>query len=322
MDIPHHRKGPQFPRRTYIMTIQKKSVLPVTLAALAGNGIFGFSFMFSRIALTQASPFVMLMYRFLIAFAAINLVALWSRRTGRQDWLRFQLHWKSAGPLAALGLVQPVVYFLCESYGISLTNATVSGVIIALIPIMALAAGFLFMGERPSWQQVGFSLLSIGGVVVMTLQQSADGAVQPLGSLLLVGAVACGAAFNIMSRRLSGAFSALERTYVMMLIAAAAFTALAAIETRGNAALLLAPLTSLPFMGSMLYLSLFSSILAFLCLNYAATILPVGKSTAFCNVTTVLSVFAGVVFLQEPVSLISLVAAAVIIVGVIGVQKS
>ena len=304
------------------METQKKPLLPATLAALAGNSIFGFSFMFSRIALAEASPFVMLMYRFVIAFAAINLVALWSRRQQKQGWLRFRLQWKSVGPLIALGLVQPVLYFLCESYGISMTNATVSGVIIALIPIMALAAGFLFMGERPSWKQAGFSLLSIAGVVVMTLQQSAGGTVQPLGVVLLVGAVVCGAAFNIMSRKLSGVFSALERTYVMMLIAAASFTALAVMETRGSMAQLFAPAASLPFMGAMLYLSLISSILAFLCLNYAATILPVGKSTAFCNVTTVLSVFAGVVFLGESINAASLIAAVVIIIGVFGVQKT
>lgn len=304
------------------MDAQKKSVLPATLAALAGNGIFGFSFMFSRIALAEATPFVMLMYRFVIAFGAINVVACWSRLQKKQGWLRFELPWRSVGPLIALGLVQPVLYFLCESYGISLTNATVSGVIIALIPIMALAAGVLFMREKPSWKQVGFSVLSISGVVVMTLQQSAGGTVHPLGVVLLVGAVACGAAFNIMSRKLSGAFSALERTYVMMLIAAVVFTILAVIETGGSTAQLFAPVDSLPFMGSMLYLSLFSSILAFLCLNYAATILPVGKSTAFCNVTTVLSVFAGVVFLGESINAASLIAAVVIIIGVFGVQKT
>lgn len=304
------------------METKKNSARLAALAALVGNGIFGFSFMFSRIALAEATPFVMLMYRFVIAFAAINLVALWAKRKRKTGWLRFGLKGKAIGLLIALGLVQPVIYFLCESYGISMTNATVSGVIIALIPIMALCAGFLFMGERPSWQQVGFSLLSIAGVIVMTLQQSAGGTVRPLGIVLLVGAVACGAAFNIMSRKLSGAFSALERTYVMMLIAAIAFTALAVTETKGQLALLLAPASRLPFMSAMLYLSLFSSILAFLCLNYAATVLPVGKATAFCNVTTVLSVFAGVVFLGETVNAASLIAAVVIIIGVFGVQKS
>ena len=52
------------------------------IAAIIGNAIFGFSFMFSRIALGVASPFVLLMYRFLISFLSLNLVALWARRTG------------------------------------------------------------------------------------------------------------------------------------------------------------------------------------------------------------------------------------------------
>jgi len=300
---------------------RQRSVLPATLAALAGNSIFGFSFMFSRLALAEASPFVMLMYRFVIAFFALTLVALWAKRTGKQGWLRFDVKPASALQLIPLGLVQPVLYFLCESYGISLTNATVSGVIIALIPIMALAAGFLFMKERASLRQIGFSVMSIAGVIVMTLQQSAGGTVQPLGVVLLVGAVACGAAFNIMSRKLSGAHSALERTWVMMLIAAITFTGLALFDTKADPVLLLVPLHSGRFMGAMMYLSIFSSILAFLCLNYAATILPVSKSTAFCNVTTILSVFAGVVFLGESINAISLAAAAVIIIGVFGVQK-
>ena len=82
-----------------------------TLAALCGNAIFGFSFMFSRLALNVASPFVMLMYRFGVAFGVLSLVALWAAGSGRQDWLRFQLHWRKIGPLVARGLVQPVVYF-------------------------------------------------------------------------------------------------------------------------------------------------------------------------------------------------------------------
>lgn len=299
-----------------------KTALWGALAALCGNSIFGFSFMFSRVALQAASPFVMLMYRFCMAFIFMSAVVLWAKKTNRQGWLRFHLSWKETAPLVLLGLIQPVLYFLCESYGISMTNATVSGVIIALIPIVALAAGFIFMGEKPSWRQVLFSLLSIAGVVVMTLQQSAGGDILPLGVVLLVGAVISGAAFNILSRRLSGRFSALERTYVMMLVGAVIFTFLAVMECREAPAALLAPLQSGSFMLAMLYLSLFSSILAFLCLNYAATVLPVSKSTAFCNVTTVLSVFAGVVFLGESITVVSVIAAAVIIVGVFGVQRT
>ncbi len=293
-----------------------------TLAALIGNGIFGFSFMFSRMALSVAQPFVMLAYRFSIAFLFINVICIHSRRRRLGGWLRFQIPWRECAPLLLLGLIQPVLYFLCESYGISMTNATVSGIIIALIPIVALACGFLFMRERPSLKQIAFSILSIAGVVVMTLQQSAEGDIRFLGVLLLVGAVVCGAAYNILSRFLSGRFSALERTYVMMLTAAVSFVLLAACTNLKTPDALIAPVKDIKFMASMLYLSLFSSILAFLMLNYAATVLPVSKSTAFCNITTVLSVFAGVVFLGESITYVSLIAAAVIIIGVFGVQKS
>lgn len=301
--------------------MQKKTG-PAMLAAAVGNGIFGFSFMFSRMAMDAASPLTLLMYRFTLAFLFINIVALWARRTGKDGWLRFRIPWKKSLPLFVLGLLQPVIYFLCESWGIKLTNATVSGVIIALIPIAALGGGALFLKEKPSLIQIGFSLLCIAGVIVMTLQQSQGGQVQPLGILLLVGAVLFGAMYNMFSRKISGTFSALERTYVMMLVGAAVFFLLACAENGFDSRKLFLPLQNAKFMLAMVYLSLFSSILAFLCLNYAATILPVSRSTAFCNLTTVLSVLAGVVFLQEPFTLLSGVAAVVIIIGVFGVQKT
>ena len=191
-----------------------------TLAALIGNSIFGFSFMFSRMALDVATPFVMLMYRFLLAFAAINAVALWANRHSGQDWLRFSLRGKNVGALVVLGLVQPVAYFLCESYGISLTNSVLSGVIIALVPIVALIFGALFLGEKPRRAQVGYCALSIAGVMVMTMQQSSGGNIRLLGVVLLFGAVLTGVLFNIISRKTADTFSALERTYVMMLVAA------------------------------------------------------------------------------------------------------
>ena len=298
------------------------------LAAITGTSIFGFSFMFSRIALSVASPYVMLMYRFVLAFLLLNAVVAVLRLTGakqsadaRVHWLRFSLRGRNVRPLVVLGLVQPVVYFLCESYGISLTNATFSGVIIALSPIVGLALGALFLREMPTKAQVAFSLLSISGVILMTLQQSSEGVVQPLGVVLLVLAVLSGTTYNLLSRK-AARFSALEQTYVMMLVAAVVFTALAIWDCRGDWRMLIAPAASLPFMLSALYLSVFSSNIAFLALNYANAVLPVARVTSFCNLTTVISLFAGVIFLHEPFGWIPLLASLIIIAGVWGVQRS
>ena len=159
-----------------------------TVCALLGCSIFGFSFMFSRIALGIASPFVMLTYRFLFAFIGLTVLAIWSAVTGRGreenaadiDFMRFDLRGRKLMPLVLLGLVQPVIYFFCESYGISMTNATFSGVIISLVPIAGLIFGALFLREMPTRVQVRYSLLSIAGVVLMTVQQSAEGEIRPL----------------------------------------------------------------------------------------------------------------------------------------------
>ena len=108
---------------------------------------------------------------------------------------------------------------------------------------------------------------------------------------------------------------------MMMLMAAVFYTGLAVWDCRSNPALLIAPLSSLPFMASVLYLSVVSSNIAFLSLNYANSVLPVARVTSFCNLTTVISLFAGVIFLHEPFGWVSLLASVIIIVGVWGVQR-
>ena len=304
----------------------KNKTTAATLCALAGNAIFGFSFMFSRIALSIATPFVMLTYRFILAVIGLSVMALWSVNRKNppkqsEDFMRFDLRGKPVLPLICLGVVQPVAYFFCESYGIAMTNASFSGVIIALVPIVGLILGAVCLKEKATVRQAIWSLVSIAGVIVMTMMQSAEGEIRPLGVLLLLGAVLSGVVFNIISRSIADRFSAFERTYVMMLIAAVTFATLAVFENRTDLSVLLMPLTSLPFMGSMVYLALVSSIGAFLMLNFANNHLPVAKTTAFCNLTTVISVFAGVVFLKEPFSAVMLIAAAMIVVGVFKVQK-
>ena len=56
-------------------------------------------------------------------------------------------------------------------------------------------------------------------------------------------------------------------------------------------------------------------------MNYGLSHLPVSRSTSFANLTTVISMLAGVVFLGEPMSLLSGVASLMIVLGVWGVQK-
>lgn len=286
------------------------------LAFLAGvltHFLWGWSFLFARIAQRSASPIVVLMWRFLAAFLFMNLLLL----TGR-----FPLHLtrKKLAPLLLLGSVQPGIYFPFEQYGIAMTSSSFSGLMIALIPIATLAAAVPLLHEHPTGKQVLFSLLSVSGVLLLTLSGGGMGAT-PAGFLVLLVAVLAGSGFFILSRRLSAEASAFERTYVMVGMGAAVFTAAALLRNRADLAAVTAPLTEPGFLLSLLYLSLFASVACYFLLNHALSVLPATRIVPLENLTTVISVFAGVVILHEEMSLFSLLASLVILTGIWGVQK-
>ena len=282
-------------------------------AAFFACFVFGLSFIFSKMALNIVTPAILLTFRFGLAFILLNLLLL----TGK---VRFSLKGKSIGWLILLGLLQPVLYFFCENYGIQMTTATFSAAMIALIPIAAMIGGMIFLREIPSVLQAIFLVMSVGGAVFMALLKGSEGTVTILGVILLIGAVIASASYNAVSRKLSGEFSAFERTYLMFVVGLVFFCPMALWETGFDLGLLFSYLQYPEVVGAALFLGAVCSVMAFLCLNYVNTHLPVARTTAFSNVTTVVSVFAGVA-LGESFTVATLIAAVLIIVGVWGVQK-
>lgn len=287
-------------------------------SGLMYSSIFGFSFMFSRIALTYLSTEGMLMLRFLIAFSLMLVISLTvSKSPKAPKWLQVNLKGKPILPLLIMGLLQPVAYFICEANGVKLTNSSISGVMIATIPVCAMFFGFVLLKEKVTAKQIMFAFVSVVGIGLLTLGQKDSGTTNPIGIAYLFGAVLSGALFNILSRRFSADYTPMESTLVMMGVGAVVFTAAALIrgaDIRGA--------MNAPVILSLLYLGILSSIAAFMFLNYTNSVLPVAKSTSFSNVTTVLSLFAGVIFLHEPMKGIGYLASALIIIGIIGVQRN
>ena len=145
----------------------KNKTLIATFAALGAQVIFGFSFMFTKIALGYASPLTVIADRYIGAFLGLSLVMLVKRqkmKTGKNLW-----------KLVVMSVFQPVLYFIFESYGIEMSTSSFSAVMISLIPVVAMLSGIFVLKEIPSPLQYVFTALSVGGVVVMTLAGKADG---------------------------------------------------------------------------------------------------------------------------------------------------
>ena len=287
-----------------------KQTKKAILASLIGNSIFGFSFLFSKVALGIVSPFVLLSIRFLTAFLMLNLLCL----TGK---CKISLRGKPVGLLLLLGLVQPVCYFICETYGISMTSASFSGVMIGLAPVVGLIFGMLFLKEKCTLLQGVCTIFSAIGVGMTTT----GGFGASLGGfLMLLGAVCSAALFAILSRRIAGLFSAVERTYVMFALGSTVFTSIALAQNGWNPAALLTPLTQPTFVIAVLYLAVVSSVCAFLLINYALSHIPAGRALIFSNFTTVISVLAGIFIMKDAFTPMQLRGMAIITASVFGVS--
>lgn len=294
------------------MTVNKKAIIAVAL----GNSIFGFSFLFSKIALDIAVPSVMVAMRFCVAFLVMNIIVIAGtliKRENGESLIKFSLKGKPLKYVFLLALFQPILYFVGESYGIKLTSSAFSGTIIAVIPIVGVVLDVLLMHTRVSKKQVICAVASVAGVIITTLgAQEMNYSVA--GILMLFLAVLAGSLFYVFSKKAAEHYTPLERTYVMFAAASLFFVIFAAVQCAGDyRAMIIPAMTSGAFWIAIVYLAVFSSVIAFMLLNFGNTYVSVSKASIFVNLTTVISIVAGVVILGESFSVQQLIGAVIII---------
>lgn len=282
------------------------------LLSAAGFTIWGFSLLLTRVGQRYASPMVLLSIRFLLAFALLNVPLL-------LGWEKLRLRGKNPRPLVVLGVLEPLC-FVFESYAIYFTNATITGVVSALSPIAAMALSAVILREYPTRRQALFSLLPVAGVILLTAAGQEVGALSWIGIPFLLGYSVCSGYFKVANRSAAD-FSPYERTYALLLSCAAFFTAAALVECRGDLTAYAVPLRQPGFWGVVVLLSVFCSIAANMLVNYGAGRISVTKMSAIGNINTVVSAFAGVVFLHEPFTLVMLLGAVLVLIGVQQVTK-
>lgn len=290
--------------------MNKNNSLLGSLAALFANIIFGFSFLFSKLALAVAHPLIILAVRFVAAFLILNL--LWA-----MGFIKINFKGKPIGKLCLMALAQPLLYFIFELYGINNTSSAISGVIISLVPIAVILLSRFFLKEKATALQIICSVISLICVATISILSNNGTGNTLIGIVLLIGAVICAAVFNILSRSLSGSFSPIERTYMMFLIGSIGFTLISLISLRSSCALeLTAAISNANFWIAICYLSVLSSIGAFLLYNYATSNISTLRAASFSNIITVVSVIAGMVFLKEILKPEEIICCAFIILSV------
>ena len=148
------------------------------------------------------------------------------------------------------------------------------------------------------------ALISVGGAVMISA----------LGLLFLLLTMLSDTVYYGISHSAAKVFTPFEMTYIMFVVGMAVFIPVALVQAGGfTGELITVPAQSGDFWLAVLYLGVLSSGVAYGLLNFANSHLTVSESSLFSNVTTVVSVLAGVVLLKEPFSLWQIMGVVIIL---------
>lgn len=291
------------------MTDQKKNTNKAIAAAITANTIWGFSFMATSIALEYTSVAMLLSIRFTASFLLMLIILL----TGK---VSISLRGKPVGLFLLMGLCEPVIYFIAETYGIKYTTSSFSGLTLSLIPITTAILSAVFLREHLSAKKLMWIICSVAGVALISVNQTSEGTISAKGVIYLLISMAAASFFSIISRSIAGDFTSFERTFIMMLMGCVAFSGAAIIsEGSGYGRLFMEAISNRSVLIAVVFLSVVCSVTAFFLLNYAMTYLEVSRAVVFTNITPVVSVLAGVFLLGEPFSMIYLIGMILILTG-------
>lgn len=292
------------------MPEHKKAYFAAILYAI----IIGFSFIFTKISLMEASPLDTLAHRFTMAFLIAIIFKLYRRTSVKMS---------AKDTLKTLPLVflYPILFFTFQVFGLVYTSSSEAGIIQATIPIFTLLSASLFLKEYAGKSQKFFLYLSVMGVIFIFVMNDLQLEAHSLkGTILILLSSIAAALYNVVARRLTKRYSLFTLTYVMTFYGFFAFNSMAIINHIINQSFssFFLPYTSSAFLISIIYLGALSSLLTAFLSNYALSILPASKMSVFSNLATLITVMAGVIFLHESIHYYHVIGAMIILVGVIG----
>lgn len=282
-----------------------------SLAAICCESLFGLSYLFTKSATGSATALALLGWRFVLAFFIMTLMVMFG-------FIKVNLKGKKLKPLLSVSIFSPCLYFFGETVGINHTIASESGILLACIPIASLICSSLILKEIPSKFQIIGILTTLFGVLLIIAALGLSSSLSIIGySFLLMGVLAY-ALYSVFVEKAVD-YSDVEITYIMLLMGALCFSSLALGEAlwQGQlSSLLMIPFKDQTFSLAVIYQGLACSIGAFFLSNYAISKIGVNRTSSFVGISTVVSILAGNLILGESISILQILGAIIILIGV------
>jgi drug/metabolite transporter (DMT)-like permease len=281
----------------------------VILAFAAIYLIWGSTYLAIRFAIDTLPPFLMAGVRFVIAGALLYGWARWrgATRPSRGHWLAAVI----VGGLMLLGGNGGVVW--AEQR----VPSGLTSVLIATVPLWVAVLDWLRRGTRPSGRMAAGLALGLAGIVLLVgpAELAGTSRMDLVGAGVLILAALLWAAGSLYSRRASLPASPLLAT-AMEMLAGGLLLLLAGLVT-GQAADLDLDRVSLQSVLALCYLIIFGSLVAFTAYTWLLRVTSPARAATYAYVNPVVAVLLGWALGGEPLTVRTLLAAAIIIGAVV-----
>ncbi|GEC92582.1 DMT family transporter [Brevibacillus brevis] len=294
------------------MKDQQKAIV----AALLNAGITGLSFLFLKMALAVTNPVDTLAHRFTVAFIAASIPIVFG-------WIKLSIKPKDMLTIIPLAMLYPILFFTLQAFGLVYTTSSEAGIIQATVPIFTMIMAAFFLGESSTWLQKLSTLLSVGGVVYIFAMKGlgvSSGSGSSIGTILILLSAFSMAGYSVLARKMTKSFHYIDMTYMVALLGFIFFNGWSVIRhsAEGTLSTYFAPFASSAFIISIVFLGILSSLMTSFMTNFALSKMEASKLSVFNNLSTLVTIVAGVLFLQEQLAYYHLIGAVMIIIGVIG----
>lgn len=270
--------------------------------------IWGLTWVAIKIGLADLPPFLSAGVRFALASAILWPAVLWRRTPLPDNWPEYR---KILTPgVFIYGLNYALVY-----WGEQYIGAGLSAILFASLPFMvALLAHFLLPGEKLTFAKLAGLTIGFLGIVIVFYGGLEFGPQSHLGMLALLGSALAAAYANILIKRDLQHTDPLAATALQMTLGTPVLLAMGSVEENWSDFHLTGAAA-----GSILYLSIFGSAVAFTLYFWALKKTEATKLSLIAFVTPLVALAAGHWFLGEPVTArlaagTLLVAAGIVIV--------
>ncbi len=267
--------------------------------------LWGFSFVWAKIALETYSPFTIVLFRLFIAVSFIYLFSLVAK-------IKIKIHSKDLPWFLLLAFFEPFLYFLGELFGLQKVSATTASVIISTIPIFVPIFSFFIFKEKLLLINIFGGAFSFVGVLIIVFNKHLQLEASTEGILLMFLAVFAATGYSLVVKKISEKYNAMSIVFFQNVFAIIGFLPLFIIFDLKEFVNINHNINSII---SIVELGIFASSIAFILFAQGIKEIGVSKAGFFSNIIPVFTAVVAFFVLDERLSIFKYLGIFIVILG-------